>query len=132
MLEIDVGELLAVVVADDEAGGLLLDGPRRREVACGHVRHARYRDPAVAQRLANCRTPYLIDALNLIFKIPHYQMRVISFHSVPILFSHSLNDGRSTSSNSGQPEIDCGDNHGCCMVSGIISRILALLKSIVG
>ena len=40
------------------------------------------------------------------------QLAVISFHSVPILFSHSLNDGRSTSSNSGQAEIDCGDSHG--------------------
>ena len=64
--------------------------------------------------------------------IARQMMRVISFHSVPILFSHSLNDGRSTSSNSGQPEIGCGDSHGCFMVSGIISRILALLKTIVG
>ena len=36
------------------------------------------------------------------------------FHSAPILLSHSLNDGRSTSNNSGQPKIDCGDSHGCC------------------
>jgi len=33
-----------------------------------------------------------------------------SFHSVPILLSHSLNKGRSTSSNSGQLEIECGDS----------------------
>jgi hypothetical protein len=58
--------------------------------------------------------------------------RVTSFHSIPILLSHSLNDGRSISSNSGQPEIDCGESHGCFMVSGIISRILALLNTIVG
>jgi len=40
------------------------------------------------------------------------KLAVISFHSVPILLSHSLNDGRSTSSNSGQLDIDCGDSHG--------------------
>jgi hypothetical protein len=60
------------------------------------------------------------------------QLAAISFHSVPILLSHALNDGRSTSSNSGQFEIDCGDSHGCCMVSGVISRIFDLLKTIVG
>jgi hypothetical protein len=31
ILEIDIGELLSVVVADDKAGGLFLDGPRRWE-----------------------------------------------------------------------------------------------------
>ena len=40
------------------------------------------------------------------------KLAVISFHSVPILLSHSLNDGRSTSSTGGQLEIDCGDSHG--------------------
>ena len=39
------------------------------------------------------------------------KLTVISSHSVPILLSHSLNDGRSTSNN-GQFEIDCGDSHG--------------------
>jgi hypothetical protein len=58
--------------------------------------------------------------------------RVISFHSVPILLSHCLNDGRSILSNGGHPEIGCDDSHGCFVVSGIISRILALLKTIVG
>src|SRR5215471_21326009 len=33
ILEIDVGKLLAVVVAHDKAGVQLLDGPRRREAA---------------------------------------------------------------------------------------------------
>src|SRR5262249_53908626 len=37
ILEIDISELLSVVVADDEVGGLLLDGPRRREAAGGHT-----------------------------------------------------------------------------------------------
>jgi hypothetical protein len=32
IFEIDVGELLAVVVADDETSGLFLDRPGRREV----------------------------------------------------------------------------------------------------
>ena len=64
------------------------------------------------------------------FVLPRWRGEgVISFHSVPILLSHSLNDGRSISSNSGQPEIDCGDSHGCFMVSGVISRILALLNA---
>jgi hypothetical protein len=35
ILEVDVDELLAVVVANDEAGVLLLDGPGRREAASG-------------------------------------------------------------------------------------------------
>jgi hypothetical protein len=35
ILEIDIRELLPVVIADDEAGGLFLDGPRGREVARG-------------------------------------------------------------------------------------------------
>jgi hypothetical protein len=35
VLEIDVGELLTVVVADHEARFLFFDGPRRREAA-GH------------------------------------------------------------------------------------------------
>jgi hypothetical protein len=33
ILEIDIGELLSVVVAHDEAGGLFFDRPRRREAA---------------------------------------------------------------------------------------------------
>jgi hypothetical protein len=36
-LEVDVGQRLAVGVADDEAGLLLLDGPGRREPAFRHV-----------------------------------------------------------------------------------------------
>jgi hypothetical protein len=31
LFEIDVGKLLAVVIAHDEAGGLFFDDPRRRE-----------------------------------------------------------------------------------------------------
>jgi hypothetical protein len=38
LLEIDVGQRLPVGVADDEAGGILLDGPGRREAAGGHKR----------------------------------------------------------------------------------------------
>ena len=34
--EVDVGERLPVVIADDEAGVGLLDGPGRREAADGH------------------------------------------------------------------------------------------------
>jgi len=37
-LEIDIGERLAVVVADDEAGGLFLDRPRWWEAAFCHGR----------------------------------------------------------------------------------------------
>jgi len=33
VLEVDVGKLLAVVVAHHKAGGLFFDGPRRREAA---------------------------------------------------------------------------------------------------
>jgi len=33
ILEIDIGERLFVVVADDETRGLFLNGPRRREAA---------------------------------------------------------------------------------------------------
>jgi hypothetical protein len=36
ILEIDIGERLPIVVAHDKAGGLFLDGPRRREAACRH------------------------------------------------------------------------------------------------
>jgi hypothetical protein len=36
ILEIDIGELLPVVVTHDEARGLFLDGPQRREAALGH------------------------------------------------------------------------------------------------
>jgi len=37
-LEIDVSELLPVVVADDEAGGLFFDRPGRQEAAGRHKR----------------------------------------------------------------------------------------------
>jgi len=37
-LEIDTGELLPVVVAHNEAGGLFLDRPRRREAAGRHFK----------------------------------------------------------------------------------------------
>jgi hypothetical protein len=37
VLEIDIGERLPVVVADDKAGGLFFDDPGWREGACGHV-----------------------------------------------------------------------------------------------
>jgi len=36
ILEIDIGKLLSVAVADNEAGGLLFSGPRWRETAGGH------------------------------------------------------------------------------------------------
>jgi hypothetical protein len=36
-LEIDIGERLPVVVADDKAGRLFFDGPGWRRAACGHV-----------------------------------------------------------------------------------------------
>jgi hypothetical protein len=36
VLEIDVGKRLAVVIADNETGVGLLDGPGRRKAACGH------------------------------------------------------------------------------------------------
>jgi hypothetical protein len=39
LLEIDVGERLAAVIAHDETGVSLLDGPRRREAA-GHYEAA--------------------------------------------------------------------------------------------
>jgi hypothetical protein len=32
ILEIDIGELLPVVIADDKAGGLFLDRPRRSQI----------------------------------------------------------------------------------------------------
>ena len=35
----DIGELLSVVVADDEAGGLFHDRPGRREATFGHTHH---------------------------------------------------------------------------------------------
>jgi len=34
--EIDIRKLLPAVIADDEAGGQFLDGPRGREAAGGH------------------------------------------------------------------------------------------------
>jgi len=37
IVEVDIGELLAAVVAHDEARVLLFDGPRRREATGGHV-----------------------------------------------------------------------------------------------
>jgi hypothetical protein len=40
ILEIDIGELLAVVIAHDKAGGLLLDRPGRREAALCHWKKA--------------------------------------------------------------------------------------------
>jgi hypothetical protein len=40
------------------------------------------------------------------------ELAVITIHSAPILLSHSLNDGRSISSNSGQLEIGSDDSHG--------------------
>ena len=40
ILEINIRERLTVVIADDEAGVLLLDGPRRREAAWGHFSFA--------------------------------------------------------------------------------------------
>jgi hypothetical protein len=43
LLEVDVGERLPVVIADDVAGVGLLGGPGRREAALGHgpLEHAR-------------------------------------------------------------------------------------------
>jgi hypothetical protein len=37
ILEIDIRERLPVVVADDKAGGLFLDGPGRRKAAGSHL-----------------------------------------------------------------------------------------------
>src|SRR3974377_388805 len=41
----------------------------------------------------------------------------LTSHSFPILSSHSLKAGRSTSISNGQPRIECGDSHGCFTVS---------------
>jgi hypothetical protein len=38
LLEINVSELLAATVNHDKAGGLFLDGPRRREAAIRHFK----------------------------------------------------------------------------------------------
>jgi hypothetical protein len=38
VLEIEIGKLLAGVVADNEARGLFFDGPRRREAALRRMR----------------------------------------------------------------------------------------------
>jgi hypothetical protein len=37
ILEIDIRKLLPVVIADDKAGGLFLDGPRRQEAGASAI-----------------------------------------------------------------------------------------------
>jgi hypothetical protein len=48
ILEIDVGERLSVVIADNEAGVLLLDRPRRRKAAACSLGRRKRKVQAVA------------------------------------------------------------------------------------
>ena len=45
ILEISIGKLLSVTVADNEAGGLLFSGPRRREAAWRGHRLKNFENP---------------------------------------------------------------------------------------
>jgi hypothetical protein len=65
-------------------------------------------------------------------RAPRLARRAMSSHSFPILFSHSLNAGRSISISNGQPRIECGDSHGSFTVSGTVSRMLLLLINTAG
>ena len=55
-LEIDVSELLPVVVAHHVAGGLLLDGPGRREAAPGHIWLSTARKHHFVMGITECMT----------------------------------------------------------------------------
>jgi hypothetical protein len=57
ILEIDIGQLLAAAILDDEGGLQFLDSPWRREAALGH-RSAVF---ALARHLPDCKWPHYAE-----------------------------------------------------------------------